>query len=122
VLKFGFGKSLHIIHNEHIRQVCRKGKKLGSAFAAVFFYPNDVAHPRLGVSIGKKQVAKAVSRNQIKRITRESFRLNQHMLPAMDIVLIFYKPVLTQDKKQLRSFIDQQWQRLKVSSKNVPSN
>jgi len=117
VSKFGFSKSLHLVHNEHIRQVCRKGKKLGSAYAAVFFYPNVVTHPRLGVSIGKKQISTAVMRNQIKRIARESFRLNQGVLPAVDIVMIFYKPVLSLDKKQVREFVEQQWQRLNTFCK-----
>jgi ribonuclease P protein component len=45
-------------------------------------------HPRFGVSIGKS-AGSAVMRNRLKRLARETFRLNQHNLPvSWDYVLI----------------------------------
>jgi ribonuclease P protein component len=49
---------------------------------------NDKARPRLGLVIGKKSVRRAVARNLIKRVMREQFRLGQHTLPALDVVLL----------------------------------
>ena len=43
--------------------------------------PNDLAHPRLGLSIGRR-VGNAVARNRFKRLVRESFRLGQFELPS----------------------------------------
>ena len=50
--------------------------------------PNQLDHPRLGLVVRKKFIKKAVNRNQFKRIVRERFRLSQHDLPAIDIVVM----------------------------------
>ena len=45
--------------------------------------------PRLGMSISKKYIKKAVKRNLIKRIIRESFRYNRHKFPNIDIIVMY---------------------------------
>jgi ribonuclease P protein component len=53
----------------------------------VFAIPNDLGHPRLGLSVGRR-VGTAPKRNRIKRFLREAFRLMQHDLPrGYDIVV-----------------------------------
>ena len=48
--------------------------------------PNTLGHARLGLSIGRK-VGNAVRRVALKRMLREAFRLEQHNLPALDLVI-----------------------------------
>jgi ribonuclease P protein component len=43
--------------------------------------------PRLGMVIGRHQVARAVERTRLKRIIREVFRLRQHQLGPIDVVV-----------------------------------
>ena len=49
---------------------------------------NDLGSPHLGLVVSKKNVRHAVQRNRIKRLTRESFRLEQLALPSVDIVVL----------------------------------
>ena len=43
---------------------------------------NDLGHARLGLAISKRVSKRAVERNRIKRLLRESFRRVRHQLPA----------------------------------------
>lgn len=74
--------------------------------------PNQRAHPRLGITVGKKKVRRAVDRNQIKRIIRESYRLQQHKLAGFDIIVIAKPGVAKLDKKALRDLLDYLWRKL----------
>ena len=54
----------------------------------VYALPNNLGHPRLGMSVARK-VGTAVRRNRIRRLIRESFRLLQHDLPkGYDLVVV----------------------------------
>jgi ribonuclease P protein component len=43
--------------------------------------------PRLGLVVGKRFAPRAVDRNRIRRVVRESFRRRRADLPALDIVV-----------------------------------
>jgi ribonuclease P protein component len=47
-----------------------------------------LSHARIGLVIAKKKIKRAHERNRVKRLARESFRLHQAELPALDIVLM----------------------------------
>ncbi len=44
--------------------------------------------PRLGLSVGRKFDKRAVGRNRVRRVFRESFRLGRPDLPPLDMILI----------------------------------
>ena len=71
----------------------------------VYARPNDLPHPRLGLSVSRK-VGTAVRRNRIKRLVRESFRLLQHDLPqGYDLLVVVrpHEPLLLADYQKLLS-------------------
>jgi len=54
---------------------------------------NSLGRARLGVVVGKRFAPRAVTRNTIKRATRELFR--QSALPALDCIVRLSRPVNT---------------------------
>lgn len=54
---------------------------------------NELPHARLGVVAAKRLAPRAVTRNTIKRVTRELFR--QTALPSIDCIVRLSKPVNT---------------------------
>lgn len=49
----------------------------------------DITHPpRLGLAIAKKRAKRAVDRNKIKRIARESFRAHQMEFAGLHLVVM----------------------------------
>lgn len=74
--------------------------------------PNALGHPRLGLIVSKKNLRRAVDRNRLKRLARESIRLQQQRLPAVDIVLMARRGVKELDNETLHRQLHGMWRRL----------
>lgn len=48
---------------------------------------NKMQTARIGLIVGKKALRRSVDRNRLKRVIRETFRLNRQELPKADIVV-----------------------------------
>ncbi len=73
---------------------------------------NGLKHPRLGLVIAKKNIRHAVQRNRVKRIIRESFRLHQHQLPAIDMIILARAGLGDFSNTELHIEITKMWSRL----------
>lgn len=71
---------------------------------------------RLGLAIAKKQVRKAVDRNRIKRLIRESFRNNKEILQGFDIVVMTRTSDVHVNNAELFESLRKHW--LNLNSKN----
>lgn len=109
-----FPKRLHLREAADFKKVFQARKKHGAHGFSLYVNANGLLYPRLGLVVAKKAVRKAVVRNRIKRIIRESFRYNQQKLDGKDIVVIVYPNILTLQNSELRQQIDRQW--LKIIS------
>lgn len=81
---------------------------------ALFIYtqvwPRDVSLRRMGLVTGRK-VGNAVTRNRVKRLLREVFRLNKHrLLPGVDVVFVSRPAAAKYDFYQLEAAVLKQWQ------------
>ena len=84
--------------------------------------PSSLDHPRIGFVISKKNVRLAVQRNRVRRIIRESFRLKQHDLPNVDIVILARKGLGDISNEDVHSLIRRSWSRLIKKAKSKPTS
>jgi len=70
---------------------------------------NGLSVSRLGLAVSKEKLRKAVSRNSIKRLIRESFRTNSEFLTGLDLVVLPQKKINISDKQALRDSLGIHW-------------
>jgi len=68
--------------------------------------------PRLGLAISKKNTKRAVDRNRLKRIIRESFRQNLQTLPMIDLVIMAKPMAKNAENQQIFRSLQQHWNKL----------
>ena len=83
-------------------------------YLTVLARKNKLTHARLGLAVAKKNAKRAVDRNRIKRIIRESFRLQIPQLGNWDIVVLARKQTVEASSGLLRSSLDKHWNKLKT--------
>ena len=104
-----FQREVRLTTADDFRQVFSKNIRIGDSGITILVGAHTGKIPRIGFAIAKKQIKKAVHRNGLKRILRESFRKNQHRLPARDLVVMVRKQILLSDSMQLRADLDKHW-------------
>lgn len=88
------------------------GKRIADSFFSMTFLANDLGAPRLGLAVAIRTAGNAVARNRVRRIVKESFRLRQHRLPAIDCVVAARPPVKGADARALHASLDSLWSRV----------
>ncbi|ESE42480.1 Ribonuclease P protein component [Shewanella putrefaciens] len=86
--------------------------KASSAEITLLAIPNSEQHPRLGLTVAKRYVKRANQRNRIKRVIRDSFRLNQHDIPHLDIVVLVRNGVMEMENAEINKLIEKLWRKL----------
>ena len=94
------------------KRVFKQAEKLKYNEFTVYICRNGLEHARLGLAVSKKAAKKAVTRNKIKRIIRESFRLNQHQLRGWDVVFVANHAAAHRSSEQLHQLLVKIWKRL----------
>jgi ribonuclease P protein component len=79
------------------------------------FRENELGHARLGLAISKRVSKRAVERNRIKRLVRESFRRVRHQLPAVDMMVMAREQAAGVPGPQLLTELDGLWKKLLAS-------
>jgi ribonuclease P protein component len=73
---------------------------------------------RLGFAIAKKQLKRAVDRNRIKRLVRESFRKQQEDLPDHDVVVMVRFKILGLTNQEIFSRLNKHWRSVRKKCEN----
>ena len=83
-----FPKRVRLLKAEEFKQVFRKAYRSKDNYFTVLAHEKKVGDAKLGLAISKKVIRKAVSRNRLKRIIRESFRQSQSEIGRADYVVM----------------------------------
>jgi len=115
-----FDKSKRLLDAPAFQAVFDRAQyKVGHQHFLVLAVRTSLGHPRLGLVIGKKNIRRAVQRNRVKRVVRETFRLNLDSLDSLDIIFLARKGFDTLQPSQQTRIMRETWQRLaaKVADK-----
>ena len=111
-MPFKFQKQKKIKNKADFQFVYNQKTKISQKFLIATYKKNNFSYPRLGVTVSKRVSKLAVTRNKIKRIVREQFRLNQARLPKIDIVIIMRPEAVKLSKNALQEQINKLWKKL----------
>ncbi|MEW4983746.1 MAG: ribonuclease P protein component [Cycloclasticus sp.] len=95
--------------------VFKGAKRSTDNFFTVLVKKKTLSKARLGLAIAKKSVKRAVKRNLIKRVIRESFRQRKATLFGCDFVVLCRNKAATATKKELALSIQQHWEKLIIN-------
>ncbi|WP_194766392.1 ribonuclease P protein component [Tamlana sp. I1] len=79
-MRFTYNKKEKLKSKKLIEQLFAEGKSVSAYPLRLVFLPTtfeDAVPAKTGVSVSKRNFKKAVDRNRIKRLMRESYRLNK---------------------------------------------
>jgi len=81
-------KSFGSLKNNDFKKVYENGKACSNKILVMYILKNESEENRLGISVSKK-LGNSVVRHRIKRLIKESYRLNQNVFnSSLDIVVI----------------------------------
>lgn len=83
-----FSKTVRLLSPKDFQHVFAKAERFANRHWTFIVRPNGLDYPRMGLAIAKKQIPKAVGRNRVKRLARETFRQHKLALSGYDIVVL----------------------------------
>jgi ribonuclease P protein component len=112
MVTYKFNRESRLLTPGQFQSVFSKPLRFGSSHITILITPNLHEQNRLGLAIAKKRVKLAVQRNRIKRQIRESFRLNQHILPHIDIVVMVKSGTDKLDNTEIIKQLEKIWRKI----------
>lgn len=111
----GFPRRARLTRPAQYQRVFRGAQRVGDRYFTILAKPNEACLPRLGLAVSRKVSRRAVVRNRLKRVIRESFRHQLTTLPPRDLVVIAKPAAANASNHQLRQALQRQWQRIQAS-------
>ena len=79
---------------------------------------NQLDYARLGIVVSSRVARRAVARNRIKRLVRESFRMHQASIKAWDVVVIARPGVVKQSNREVFASLEGHWKKLEQCARS----
>jgi len=110
--RYAFPRSTRLLTKFQYQQVFKNAIKSADNCFTVLANPSSEECARLGLAIAKKTVASSVDRNRLKRLIRESFRLNRPEMLSLDLVVMARKGCQYQSNQVLADSLQKHWKRI----------
>jgi ribonuclease P protein component len=110
--RYRLGAELRLRSKLQFDAIYAAGRRIDDRFFGLRIKPNGLAYPRMGMAVAVKTAGNAVLRNRLRRLVRESFRLAQHELPSVDIVVAAKFPTAGAPATALRASLATLWNRV----------
>ncbi len=114
---YEFSRESRLVTPGQFQQVFKTPSRFGSSHFTILITPNTSQNCRLGLAIAKKRVKLAVQRNRVKRLVRESFRLHQHNLPNIDMVVMVKSGIDNLDNATITKQLEKIWRKIEQRHK-----
>lgn len=79
-MDYHFGKTEKLKRKTYLDALFSKGKSLKRFPVKLIYHPIETPNHKIGVSVPKRSFKRAVDRNRLKRLLRESYRLNKALI------------------------------------------
>lgn len=103
---------MRLLKPDEFKQTFAAGKRYRCRAFTVTACANKLQHPRLGLAVSRRCAPRAVDRNRIKRIVRESFRTNAIRMGALDIIVQANSVARSETAAALSRKLEDLWSRL----------
>lgn len=107
---WSFPRSARLLSGADYQRVFKRARKASDVYFTVLARPNHGCTARLGLAVAKKQAKRAVDRNRLKRLIRESFRHHQKQLAGLDLVVMVRAASVACDNAVLMRALEALWQ------------
>ncbi len=107
-----FPKQARLLCPKDYQGVFHTRRVLKTRFFRAHIRSNPEGISRLGIVVAKKKCKLANKRNQVKRIARESFRCNRHLIGQFDVVLVVNHYELITENQAFFDDLMQLWKTL----------
>ena len=115
---FAFPRSARLLTAADYACVFKKNQRFSDKYWTILVHTDKSLQPRLGLAIAKKRAKRAVDRNKIKRIARESFRAHRKELKGLQLVVMNRDAATRESTLGLRRAMDALC--LKIIAKHAP--
>lgn len=112
-MQYNFTREQRLLTGKDFGYVFDQPVRLSDRYFTVLAKKQIAPHQaRLGLAIAKKNLKRAHDRNLVKRLVRETFRLNQGNLMGFDIVVLVKGNVSLDNRELLHQSLNKHWEKI----------
>lgn len=82
-----FPRAARLLQGAEFKRTLQRRPAAAGSHLHLYVYANGSAHARLGMVVARRDMPRAVDRNRIRRILRETFRQRRAELGGRDLVV-----------------------------------